>query len=141
MCGAGLLLRRPTLVAISTSWLVLGDILWAVDLLSGGVFYPTSLLTHVGGLAIGLLALRRSGWPEGTWWRALLALAALQQCTRLLTPPAANVNLAFSVYPGWEPLFPHYSAYWAALLLLAASSFRATEAALQRLLGPLRPPR
>jgi hypothetical protein len=38
--------------------------------------------------------------------------ARLQQLSRFITPPAANVNLAFSVYTGWERYFPTYRTYW-----------------------------
>jgi hypothetical protein len=130
--GAGLLWRRPGVVATAVSWLVLGNLLWAVDLLSGGEFYATSLLTHVAGLGVGWLGVRRLGWPAGTWWRAVAALAALQQLTRLLTPARANVNLAFSVYAGSAAWFPSYGLYWASLLLLSAAVFLAVERGLGR---------
>src|SRR5262249_56943207 len=85
---------------------------------AGGEFTPTSVLTHVGGLVIGLVGLWRLGMPAQVWWKALLALAALQQLCRWVTPREANVNVAFAVYPWMEAYFSSYWRYWAASLLL-----------------------
>jgi hypothetical protein len=57
--------------------------------------------------------------PRHAWWQAVLAFLALQQVCRWLTPPAANINLAFAVWQGWEARFPSYPAYLAMLVGLA----------------------
>ena len=70
LIAAGALLGRARPAAIGVSWLAFGDVLWLLDLLGGGEFFPTSLLTHVVGLGIGLVVLRRLGWPSPSWWPA-----------------------------------------------------------------------
>ena len=62
---------------------------WLLELASGGEFAPTSLLTHVLGLALGLVALAWAGLPGGVWWKALLAVALLQEFCRWATPAAS----------------------------------------------------
>jgi hypothetical protein len=90
----GLLWPSPVSLAIGVLWLLFGLPLWIVGLAIGERFNPTATLTHVGGLAVGLLGTSSLGMPRGTWWKALLALALLQLLSRGLTPRAANVNLA-----------------------------------------------
>jgi hypothetical protein len=134
LSAAGAFTQRARLAAVAVLWLAFGNAVWLVDLSTGGEFFPTSLLTHVGGLAIGLLVLRRLGWPASSWWPAALGFLALLLLTRLLTPRADNVNLAFSVSPGWEALFPSYPVYLALLVGAGALTFFVAELGLRRLL-------
>ncbi len=134
LVGVGLLGGWPTCVAVGVIWLATGVPLWLFDVATGGEFSPTSVLTHVGGLAVGLVGLWRLGMPAQAWWKALLALAALQQLCRWTTPREANVNVAFSVYPWMEPYFSSYWRYCAAIALLFGALFFVTELALRKLL-------
>jgi len=104
LVATGLLAEAAVLNAVGTQWLVTGVPLWLADLAAGGEFFPTSVLSHVGGLLLGLVGLRRLGVPRGTWWKSAVLLAALTLLTRALTPASENVNLGFSVLPdGVEP--------------------------------------
>jgi hypothetical protein len=131
--GVGLLGGWATVVAVGVTWLVAGVPLWVFDVATGGEFNPTSVLTHVGGLVVGLVGLWHLGMPSQVWWKALLALAALQQLCRWVTPREANVNVAFAVYPWMEPYFASYWRYCAAMLLLFGAAFFVTELALRKL--------
>ncbi len=110
--GLGLLSRRAISVAVGATWLVMGNLTWLADLLTGGDFFVTSVLTHFGGLTIGILGARILGWPRRTWIWATLGMLGMQLMARLVTPPLANVNLAFSIYTGWERYYPSYRAFW-----------------------------
>ena len=132
LVALGLLVLRPELIAVGFLWQALGTPLWLLDLSQGGELLATSLGTHLGGLAAGLFGVRRLGVPRGTWWRALFGLAGLLLLSRLVTPPAANVNLAFAVWPGWERLFPSHGAYLALLGAVAAATFVSLDATLHR---------
>jgi hypothetical protein len=139
LVGAGLVFRSPSANAIGFLWLVLGVPLWLTDLAGGAPFLATSLLTHVGGFVLALYGLALLGMPEHAWWKAIVAFVALQQVTRVLTPPAANVNLAFAVWPGWEGRFASYRSYEAMLVAAGLVGFfvvervtRRAAAALQR---------
>ena len=134
--GLGLLLRQPALHAIGFLWLCVGTVLWGIGLAGGGELIPTSLLTHVGGLAVGGLAVWTLGMPRHSWWRALLAFLVLQQLCRWLTPAAANLNLAHAVWPGWETRFPSYLLYQLMLLAIAGASFALIEWLTRRFTDP-----
>lgn len=133
--GVGLLAGWPTCVGIGVLWLVVGVPLWLLDVAAGGELVPTSVLTHAGGLLIGLAGLRWLGLPDQLWWKAWLALAVLQGLCRWLTPERANVNVAFAVYPGWERCFPSYRLYLLTLAGLFAGLFFVAECGLRRLLS------
>lgn len=135
LVGVGALLENSSVVAVGVLWLAFGNPLWILDLLTGGEFLPTSPLTHVGGLLLGLLALRRLPPAGAIWWKAVLAFAALLVVTRLLTPASANVNLAFAVASGWERIFPSYPLYLSLLLVAGAATFFVTELGLRRVLS------
>ena len=51
------------------------------------------------------------------WIPALVYAFAVQQICRWFTPPDQNVNVAFSIFPGWESIFPHYWEFWVFVLL------------------------
>lgn len=118
---------------IGVAWLMLGVPLWLIDLMSGGEFFLGSVASHVGGLIIGLAGVKRLGMPQGTWWKALLGLAFFQQLARWFTPQQLNVNLAFSVWTGWESVFPSYLVYWSFMTLLSAVVYFTSESGLRRL--------
>lgn len=135
LIGAGLLAASPAVNAVGTLWLCAGVPLWLLDLAGGAPFYPTSCLTHLVGLAIGLYACTRLGVPRGAWWMALAGLLALIGLSRALTPARANVNVAFAIYPGWETYFPSHPVYLMAMMLLAAVHFLVTGLILRHWLG------
>lgn len=132
----GCALGRRGLVAAPLLWLTFGTPMWLLDVLGGGEILPSSFASHFGGLAIGLVAVRRLGWPRATWWKAAAGLAAVMLASRLLTPPSANVNLVFAVWPGWEDLFPSYGVYFALLFAASTLTFALAEQLYARLLVP-----
>jgi hypothetical protein len=123
LVAAGLLWRVPMVNAVGVLWACFGLPIWLLYLRAGGEFIPTSTLTHLGGLAIGLYSVRLLGLPRGSAWYALGAYVVLWLVTRAVTPRSANVNVAFFVYPGWEDRFTTYPIYFATLLAIAALSF------------------
>jgi len=136
LVGIGLLSSSATTNGIGLLFLCMGTPLWMMDLAGGGEFYPTSSLTHVGGLAIGLYGARRLGLPSGAWWKAVVALITLILICRLVTPPRANVNVAFAIYPGWEKVFSSHLVYLATMMGAAAAYFFVCEYVLRRWLCP-----
>lgn len=122
LVGVGLLARRSDVTAVGTLWLLVGLPFWIYDLSSGGTFVPTSVLTHVGGLIVGLVGAKRLGVPTGLWWKSVAAMLPLLPLSRWLTPPEANVNLAHRVYPGFESIFPSHALYAVAILSLFAGA-------------------
>lgn len=127
LIGVGCLFDWPPCVGVGVLWLVVGVPMWLLDLATGGELTPTSLLTHVGGLTVGLIYIGNRGMPSGAWWQAILAMAALQLVCRWTTPADANVNLAHAVYQGWEGWFPSYRWYWVFLMGVFGVVFVAAE--------------
>jgi hypothetical protein len=136
LLGLGCVLRRGAMVRVALTWFAFGTPLWLLDQLTGGEVIVTGILIHLGGPLLGALALPSFGWQRGTWQLAWLASLAVWTLARLLTPPGANVNLAFRVWPGWESMFPSHAAYVLILLGAAALVFYLLE----RLILALYPP-
>jgi hypothetical protein len=133
LVGIGALIGRAEPVAMGVLWLCFGNPLWVLDITTGGEFLPTSLFTHVGGLLLGLLTLRRLGVPREAWLHATLGYLGLLGLTRLATPRASNVNLAFAVAPGWEKTFPSHPLYLLLLVTAGTATFAIVQLGLRRL--------
>ncbi|MCX6557858.1 MAG: hypothetical protein NTW95_10580 [Candidatus Aminicenantes bacterium] len=139
LAGIAILADIPLLNAVSIHWLVLGNILWTINLAGGGEFICTSQLTHLGGLLIALWYARRAGFPRGSWMKALAGIAALHVLSGFVTPARENINLAFRVFEGWEKIFPDFQFYRLFLLAVSAALFYAVERGAHRLLVRPRP--
>ena len=133
LVAAGLLRSNATLNAIGLLWSCFGLPIWLIYTFTGGEFMPTAALTHLGAFVIGIYGVGRFGIPRGSAWQALAAYLALWALTRVVTPESANVNLAFSVWPGWEDRFPTYPIYFATLLVSGAVTFAITEVLARRI--------
>jgi hypothetical protein len=127
MVGIGLLNRLPWLFAIGFFWLTMGVPLWLLNVLSSHKFMLTSTLSHIGGIIIAVYGLRFLIIPRFAWLAATAGLVALGVLSRLVTPHDANVNLAFTVWSGWEDTFPSYFWYVVMLLFIAAVNFGLLE--------------
>jgi len=135
LIAAGAFAERATPAAIGVLWLCFGNPLWILDITTGGEVLPTSVFTHVAGFMMGILVLKHLGVPRHAWWKAVLAFLGLLGVTRLLTPRAANVNLAFAVASGWEKTFPSYPFYMLLLVSAGAVTFFAAEVGLRKVLA------
>ena len=132
--GAGLLVRRSRPIGVGVVWLGLGNFMWALFLLGGGEFEFTSLLTHVGGLIIGIIGAFQLGMPRFSWLWGLAGLGAVQQLCRWVTSAKENVNLAFRVHEGWETIFPSYAVYFVVLFFFSGVYFWAVESLVRGLI-------
>ncbi|MCE9600283.1 MAG: hypothetical protein K8S54_20155 [Spirochaetia bacterium] len=133
LIGLGMFFAAPRLLASGMLWVTFGNFFWILYLATGGEFLPTSLLTHAGSLIVGLVGLRRFGFPKNTYVRALLGLIALVFVSRW-TPPAENVNLAHRIGDGWENVFPSHTIYLLFLFGVTGASFLAMELLYRRFL-------
>ena len=127
LVAAGLLSNNASLNAIGLLWSCFGLPLWLIYVFTDNDFMLTSTLTHVGAFIIGIYGVRRMGIPRGVAWKAVGAYLALWALTRVVTPESANVNLAFSVWPGWENRFPTYPIYFVTLLASGTLTFAISE--------------
>ncbi len=118
--GVGLLASRPWLASVGLLWVLLGLPMWVIGLFTDRSYLLTSSLTHLGGPLVGIIGIRSLPLPRGSWLVASAALLLLWIVTRVATPPAANVNLAFRVWKGWDRVFPSHVTY--SLFLYAAAT-------------------
>jgi hypothetical protein len=137
--AAGLLLNRPLLIRLAVIWLIPGLPLWFWFVVREGGWLLTSFLGHVGGLIVGVIALLKVRAARGMWLYALAWYLLIQQLCRLFTPADLNVNVAHSVYQGWESVISSYWQYWIITTLMVAAGLWLIEIILLKLLPPRSP--
>lgn len=130
----GLLTGSPRVLAPAAFLALLGAVTWPIDVVVTGEIEPTSAVSHVTGIALGLAGLRRLGLPRGTWLRAAAFLLGLHVLSRFVTPPAENVNLAFAVHASLSRVVRSHALYITGVTVAVTLGFRLLERAL-RLLG------
>jgi hypothetical protein len=136
LMAIGFLVRAHRLVAAALVFHAgMGVVGWLLDVAAHGTT-PTSVLAHALPLVLGAIAVRERGVPRGSAAIAWLLWAALQPLSRLLTPPALDVNLAWSVWPPVARLFPNQAVYIAFNVLLAIPFLAAAQLALARVARP-----
>jgi hypothetical protein len=120
LLAIGLFVERPVLMRIAIIWMIPGFFVWFFYVvMAWGVFF-SSTLAHVGGIIVGMIALRKVGMDRRAWLYSLGWYLLIQLFSRLLTPPDLNVNLAHRIQPGWEQTFSAYWQFWLALTLATA---------------------
>lgn len=134
--GLGLLLDWPALIRMSVFWLIPGLPLWIWFMVMKGGWLLTSMFSHVGGLAVGLIGLRRVRADRWAWLHAFAWYLFVQQVCRMFTPPELNVNIAHRIYDRWENVFGTYGQFWLATTLVAGIGLWTMGLLLQRLLPP-----
>lgn len=134
----GIFSHSPAIVGLAVSWLVIGVPLWAYDKWQTGTIQLESVVTHLGGTAIGLYALSRLRMGNISWLYGVLLFLAVQQLCRWLAPAELNVNLAHRVYDGWTGVFSGYAIYWLVTTLAAALGLWGVGRMLVFLFPPLR---
>jgi hypothetical protein len=124
--AVGLLFDLKWLARLSVIWLIPGLPLWLLEVVVHGGWIATSFLTHIGGLIIGLVAMRwirADGW---SWLYALVWYLFIQQLTRMVTSneyPYWNVNVAHAVYKGYENDLDYW-LFWVITTLMATAGLR-----------------
>ena len=127
----GLFLGNPILIRVAVLWTIPGLIVWGIYvvptwgmLLTGkynlSQFFGvvSSSLAHLGGISVGLIALRRVRMDRRAWLYAFAWYFVMQLVSRLLTSPAMNVNLSHRIQDGFEGAFGSYWKFWLVLTLL-----------------------
>jgi hypothetical protein len=117
----GIFLERALLLAVGLLFhIAMGVPGYVLDVIHTGTTAPTSVLVHILPAAAAIVGLVRLGYPRGAVWGALVLFHLMQPVSYLLTPPALNIDLAFSP---WEPLAPYFSNMWTYRLFNAVMAF------------------
>ena len=118
LLAMGLFLEKPVLVRLSAIWTVPGFVVWFLYVVLTWGLFLTSLLAHGGGIIVAMFALSKYRMDRTAWRWAFGWYLVIQLCSRFVTPPALNVNLAHAVQPGWERTFESYWTFWLTLTLV-----------------------
>jgi hypothetical protein len=135
--GLGLFLGVPGLIRVAVIWQLPGIPLWIMDMLRTELMPVITFFSHLGGLSVGLIGLWNVRADKRTWLYALLWYLFVQHMCRMFTSPELNVNVAHTMYVGWERVFPVYWQYW----LFTTAGAALTLWVLGRILLKLMPPR
>lgn len=122
MMALGIFFRIPWLIRISAFWQILGLPPWVIDMFNSGIT-PISVITHLGGCSVAMVALWVVRSQSGSWLPSLVYFLILQQITKLLTEPGpyTNVNVAHFAYGGMKDWFSSYWTYWLANTAVTAA--------------------
>jgi hypothetical protein len=112
--------------------------LWFYYVAITGGFLITSFFTHIGALMVGLIAMRKVRAARWTWLYAFGWYLVIQQLSRSVTPPFWNVNVAHSIYPGWESAFDGYWEFWLATSALTLAGLWVLGFAMLKMFPPRR---
>lgn len=134
--GLGLLFGLPGLIRVAVIWQIPGIPLWIMDMLRTGLTPVITFFSHLGGLSVGLAGLWNVRAHKHTWLYALLWYLFVQQVCRMVTPPALNVNIAHTMYVGWERVFGAYWQYWLFTTACAACGLWVLGHVLLKLMPP-----
>jgi hypothetical protein len=120
----GLFFGRRELIRAAAIWTIPGLGLWIRYVLYATFDYEmvfSSILVHVGGIAIGLIVLRRVRMDRFAWAYAFAWYLIVQFAARLFTAPELNVNVAFRIQTGWEQTFGSYWKFWIVMSAVVAA--------------------
>jgi len=121
LLAIGLFLENALLIRIAIIWMIPGFAIWFLYVvMAWGIFF-SSTLAHVGGIVVGMIALRKVGMDRRAWLYAFGWYLLIQLLSRLLTSSDLNVNLSHRIQSGWEQTFSAYWQFWLALTLATAT--------------------
>jgi len=121
LLGVGLLLGHRELIRAAAIWTIPGLGIWIRYVLLASGFYFSTTLAHVGGIIVGLIALRRVRMDKLAWLYACGWFLLTQLAARLFSAPELNVNVAHKIQTGWETLFNSYWKFWVVTTLTVAA--------------------
>ncbi len=122
LLAIGLFFERRELIRAAAIWTIPGLVIWIRYVVMEYDYVFSSFLAHVGGIVIGLIALRRVRMDRIAWLYAFAWYLIMQLAARLFTAPGLNVNVAFPIQPGWEQRFGSYWKFWIVLSGVVAAS-------------------
>ena len=127
MLGLGMIFGAPLFVRMAAIWLIIGLPMWIIDAVVTHELWWSSIYSHLGGLLIGLYAIRKARATGRSWLPALVWFIFLQMLTRYTTAPGLNVNIAHYPYELVKGWFSSYWLFWPICLLIVLAMVRAVE--------------
>ena len=131
LLALGLFFEQAILIRVAVLWVIPGLAVWAAYvvptwgmLLTGNFTYAelwgviSSTLAHVGGFFVAMFVVSKVRVTKLAWLHAFIWYMMVQLLSRLVTPAAMNVNVAYSIQAGWEQTFSSYWKFWLVLTTL-----------------------
>lgn len=119
LLAIGLFFNQVLLIRVAVIWLIPGLVVWFFYVALAWGLILSSTLAHVGGILVGLIAIKKVRMDRWAWVYALGWYFVIQLLSHFITPVELNVNVAHSVDPGWQRTF---NAYWKFWLVLTAAT-------------------
>ncbi|HET6890195.1 MAG TPA: hypothetical protein VFH31_03765 [Pyrinomonadaceae bacterium] len=116
----GLFLNHALLIRIAVIWLFPGLVVWLIYVVLPWGIFLSSAVIHLGGMVMGLIAIRRIGMDRMAWAYAFLWYLGVQLLSRIVTATELNVNMSQAVEPGWRQVFDAYWKFWSVGTALTA---------------------
>jgi hypothetical protein len=116
----GMFANNALLIRMAVIWMFPGLVVWLIYVALAWGMFLSSTLAHVGGLIVGIFAIRRVGMDRSGWRYALGWYLLVQLLSRVVTPANLNVNVAHHVDAAWQQTFNAYWKFWLVLTLLTA---------------------
>ena len=133
MLAIGLFLKHKMLIRVAVIWMFPGLVIWVIYVVLPWGIFLSSIAAHLGGLAVGLIAIQRIGMDRMAWVYAFLWFLVVHVISRFVTPAQLNVNLSQSIAPGWGDVFGAYWKFWVVGMALTAVILWTVGFALQKL--------
>ncbi len=121
LLAVGLFAGNRAAIRVAAIWMIPGLPLWFSYVVAPGWVFFASMLNHVGGFVVALVALRRVRVDRNTWLYAFAWYLIMETFSSLLTAPDLNVNVAHRIQPGWEQAFSSYWKFWLVMSAVVAA--------------------
>ncbi|MGH9968699.1 MAG: hypothetical protein ACREBG_12840 [Pyrinomonadaceae bacterium] len=138
LLAIGFFLNQTRLIRVAVIWMIPGLGVWIFYVALAWGMFLSSTLAHVGGIIVGMVALRKVRMDRTAWVYALGWYLVIQLVSYLITPAELNVNVSHKVASGWEQTFDSYWKFWLVLTAGTAAILWILGTVLEKL-WPARP--
>lgn len=109
----GILFSSSKIIQITAIWLIVGFILWVIDLTGTGTFIISSFISHFGGLVVSFYFVIKTKMKRSIWLYSIIWFILVQQFCRIFTPSHLNINSGSEIWSSYKSKFDYYWAFWA----------------------------
>jgi hypothetical protein len=113
LAGVALLIWIPQVALVGATYMILGMVLWIGDLILNHAFYSlNSFIVHFAFAASGLYLFKKIAVSRYLWIGCFGWYLFAQVLSRGLTNGSENINIAFSMWTGWDKVFSSFFSFW-----------------------------
>ncbi len=114
LAGASLILGLQQSALIGATHMIIGLSCWYFNVIFNSTFGDAILyITHFSSACVAVYLFFRIPVERYLWVGCFCWYILSQVLSRLFTPTKENINLAFSIWPGWDTPFSNFfSFFW-----------------------------